>query len=469
MDVRPIDLPQKICHNPGSYPMLIKERIFILALLKDALSFLVVVPLVTISGLYFTKQLRAVQFRTLPLSLRLMSPKSNGAGISSFGAIAAVLGGNLGTGNIAGIAVALTTGGPGALFWMWIMAFLGAVLKYVGSYLGVRYRQTQEDGRVVGGPMHYLKSALGRPKLASLYCFLLIGGAMTTGNMVQVNSLSLPLAQAGYSPFLMGLVMAVLLGATLLGGMKRFTHVVSCVVPFMAAGYLGACLYILWAHSVHILPAFETIFSSAFGLSPALGGALGYGIFASLQAGFDRGLFATDAGLGLAAILHAPVNTPTTHVPSNAIAQGIMSVLSPLIVMCVCMVTGLVLMTTGAWQIPGLESTNQCMHAFCVGLSHDKAGFVVLVTLFFFAFTTVLTWSYCADRAVAFLFGEKRVRPFQVLFVALVPLGSLVSVTAAWQLADIFLAFMLLINVFALFALRKEVIEDTRAFLKNKG
>lgn len=432
------------------------------------MSFLVVIPLVTVSGLYFTQKLRAVQFRKLPLSVRLMSPKSNGASISSFGAIAAVLGGNLGTGNIAGIAVALSTGGPGALFWMWVMAFLGAILKYVGSYLGVTYRETQADGRVVGGPMYYLKNAVGRPKLATIYCLLLIAGALTTGNMVQVNSLSLPLTQAGYSPFIMGLVMAVLLGATLLGGMTRFTHVVSCVVPFMAAGYLGTCIYILWAHSVHIMPALETIVKSAFGLSPALGGALGYSIFASVQAGFDRGLFATDAGLGLAAILHAPVNTPSDRVPSNAIAQGIMSVLSPLIVMCVCMVTGLVLMTTNAWQMPGLESTNLCMHAFCVGLSHDSAGMIVLITLFFFAFTTVLTWSFCADRAVAFLFGEHRVRAFQILFVALVPVGSIVSATDAWQLADIFLGFMLLINVFALFVLRTDVIRETRAFLSKQ-
>lgn len=424
-------------------------------------------PLVTLSGTYFSWVLRGVQFRKLGLALRLVSPRGSATGMSSFGAIAAVLGGNLGTGNIAGIAVALTTGGPGALFWMWIMAFLGSILKYVGSYLGVTYRVKNAEGVYVGGPMYYLSKGLKKPFIAKIYCILLICGAITTGNMVQVNSLTLPLGDAGFSPLLFSVLMAGLLAITILGGMKRFSHVVSAVVPFMALVYLGICSYILMAHTSQIMPALENIVTCAFGYKPLVGGALGYSLFAALQSGFDRGLFATDSGLGLAAILHAPVTTTSELVPSNAVAQGVMSVLSPLIVMCVCMLTGLVLMVTDAWQVPGLESTNQCMEAFCVGLGHSKAGIIVLFTLFFFAFTTVLTWSFCAGRAVAYLFGERYVHFFQIFFVAVVPLGGLVSVTLAWQLADVFLNLMLLLNVYALWGLRRPVIEATRDFLKK--
>lgn len=442
--------------------------IFILTILKDFLSFTVVVPLVTLVGGYFTYKLRGIQFRKLGLAVRLISPKGSDAGISSFGAIAAVLGGNLGTGNIAGIAVALTTGGPGSLFWMWIMAFLGSILKYVGSYLGVSYREMNNKGQYVGGPMYYLSKGLKKPFMAYVYCILLILGAVTTGNIVQVNSLTLPLTEAGYSPLYVSLLMALLLAGTTLGGMQRFSHVVSAIVPFMALAYLVTCGYILAGHTAQILPALKTIVDSAFDLKPLAGGAAGYGVFVALQSGFDRGLFATDSGLGLAAILHAPVTTQSDKVPSNAIAQGIMSVLSPLIVMCVCMLTGLVLMVTKAWQIPGLESTNQCMEAFCVGLGHSSAGFIVLVTLFFFAFTTVLTWAFCAGRAVAYLMGEEANKWFQVFFVCVVPLGGVLSVSLAWQMADIFLNLMLLLNMVGLWGLRRPVIEHTRVFLEGR-
>ena len=415
--------------------------------LKELISVYLLIPFVAIVGLIFSIRFQFVQCTHVTKAWKFffgdrdLSKRSN-----SFSAVAAVLGGNLGTGNISGIAVALTMGGPGALFWMWIMATFGAILKFVGCVLGVLYRQKGQHGEFIGGPMYYIAKGLKQKTLARVYCLFAICAALTVGNMVQMNSLALPFTQAGVHPLLTGLMMSV----------------------------IAACLVILLLHVDDLLPALQLIVQSAFSNQAVTGGAAGFAVLQAIRIGFDRGLFATDVGVGIDSIVHSSVESkaPLTE---TALTQGLISTLSPFIVMLVCTLTGLVLIVTNVWQSGEFQSTNMCIEAFKRGFHFEFAGHVITITLFFFAFTTILTWSFCYDKAIEFLFSAKYIRLFQYLFVACVPLGALFHVGAIWTLADIFMNLMLIINVVALIGLYKEVSilfrtpERKQVFLRKPG
>lgn len=435
---------------------------------KTFLGLFVVLPFLAGVGLYFSWKLRWIQIHKLPLAFRLITRKSSGKeSISSFAALSAVLGGNLGTGNISGIAVAVTSGGPGALFWMWVMALFGSIIKFYGCFLGLRFRQLTERGGYVGGPMYYFHYGLNKPFLGKVFCVLTLIAAITVGGFVQVNSVTLPFYEFGVSPTVLGFGMAFFVGYVLLGGLKRFARMAMLIVPLMAVGYLGACLLILFNHPHAIIPALKLILYSAFDLSSFVGGVAGYSVMSALTSGFERGLFATDSGVGLAPMLHAPV---TDRAPGMdiALSQGLISMISPLIVMVVCTLTGVVLLVTGAWTGSGLESTNMCVEAFRRGFGLYEAGHIVTITLFFFAFTTILTWSFCADRAVEYLFGFEKTRYFQYLFIALIPVGAYAHVTLLWTIADISMSLMMALNVIGVLWLSPIVIRETRAFFYAK-
>ncbi len=425
---------------------------------KSALSLFVLIPLVAIVGIFFTIKFKFVQcthaFTAWKFFLKDRDTSDNRS--SSFSAVAAVLGGNLGTGNISGIAVALTMGGPGSIFWMWVMATFGSILKFVGCALGVLYRKRGESGQFVGGPMYYIAKGLGMKRAGKLYCILAILGALTVGNMVQMNSLALPFTQAGIPPLVTGIAVCILVAAVILGGFQRFSAVSTLLVPFMAVGYVLACGIILVLNLDKILPALNLIMTAAFAPTAVAGGVAGYTVLQGMRTGFDRGLFATDTGIGIDAIIHSSVDSKTS-LTQTALTQGLISTVSPLVVMLVCTLTGLVLIITDSWLVQGLESTNLCIEAFKRGFAFEYAGQIITITLFFFAFTTILTWSYCADKAVEYLFSSKMIRPFQYLFVACVPLGALFHVKFVWTLADIFMNMMLVLNVIALIGLYKEV------------
>jgi AGCS family alanine or glycine:cation symporter len=427
--------------------------------IKYLISVFLLIPMVTIAGFYLSYRLRFLQCTHWLKALKFfIKDRDPGQKSNSFSAVSAVLGGNLGTGNIAGIAVALSTGGPGAIFWMWIMATLGAILKFVGCALGILYRHRNIGGEFVGGPMHYLAKGLKMPNAAKLFCFFTAGSALTVGNLVQMNSLALPLTDLGIPPLLTGFTMAVLVGTVIIGGLKRFSQVVSKVVPIMALFYIVTCSIILLFNLPKLLPALQLILQSAFAPTPILGGIAGYSAIEAIRSGFDRGLFATDVGVGLAPIIHASVESHTSRI-KTALTQGLISTLSPLIVMFVCTLTGLVLITTGAWQITGLQSTNVCNEAFRIGLNLPWAGHIVTITLFFFAFTTILTWSFCADKAIEYLFSSRWIRPFQTLFVLFIPLGTFFQVSLVWSLADVFLNCMLIINLIGVIGLSQQIIK----------
>lgn len=426
--------------------------------LKNTLSLYLLIPFVALVGLAMSIRFKFVQCTNIVGAWKyfIQDRDPSGRRSSSFSALSAVLGGNLGTGNISGIAVALTIGGPGALFWMWVMALLGSVLKFINCTLGVLYREKNDQGEYVGGPMYYLAKGLKSKTAAALYSILAIFAALTVGNLVQMNSLALPFTKAGVHPLITGIGMALIIASVILGGLHRFSKVASFVVPFMAVGYVATCLIILLMHVEHIWPAIQIIYQCAFDPTAVVGGFAGYTLLAAIKVGFDRGLFATDVGVGIDAIVHASVESKSS-LPQTALTQGLISTLSPVIVMVVCSLTGLVLMVTQAWQVPGLESTNICIEAFQRGLGIPFAGHIITVTLFFFAFTTILTWSFCADKAVEYLFSRRMIKPFQFLFVAVIPLGALFHVTLVWTIADIFMNLMLILNLIGIVGLYREV------------
>lgn len=420
----------------------------------------IIFPGIIFFGFYLSLKLRFVQVFKLRQSIDCLTKGDSvqEGNISRFGAIASVLAGNFGTGNISGMAVALATGGPGALVWMWIMAFFGAAIQYASCILSVSYREKTKDGEYVGGPMYYLKKGLGFKKIAVLFALFTILGSITVGNFAQINSVILPLQKMGLNPFYTSVGIAFLVGIVILGGIQRLASFATYIVPLKAFLYLGAALTVLAFNYDKVLPALELMFKHAFGFSSVMGGMLGAGVLKALTTGFDRGLFATDAGTGVVPILQAGAKS------ENPIMDGIATLIAPLMVMIVCTTTGLVLLVTGAWQMPDLQSTNMVTHAFTIGLGSSIGEYVVVAALILFAYTTILAWSYCGEKALGYLIGAERGRYFRIFYVLLVPIGSLLQVNMVWTLADISITCMLAANLIGILGLSKQVIESTREF-----
>lgn len=427
-------------------------------LIKEWITLGLIFPIVVIFGGFLTVRLGFVQIVKLKKAISLVTLQERQGGLSSFGAMAAILGGNLGTGNISGVAVAMMTGGPGALLWMWLMALLASTTKYVGCFLGVHFQRQNLAGEWVGGPMFYLGEGLKSRALANLFCIFTITSALTVGNLVQVHALSLPIKDLNLNPLIFGIVMAMLVGGVIFGSLKSFSSIVSALVPIMAVAYIATCFIVLIIFRHNIIPSIELILSSAIGVTPMAGGAAGFTMTSAIRAGFDRGLFATDSGLGLAPILHGAVRDPSPDY-DNRHHQALISVLSPMVVMIVCSMTGLVLLSTQAIDKSYLSSTNMCMEAFRIGFSSLWAGHIVSITLFFFAFTTILTWSFCANRAVEYLAGPRLVNVFKIIFIALIPVGVYAHEHLVWLVADFSTNLMFLSNMIGLIALTGLVLK----------
>lgn len=411
-------------------------------------------------GLYLTIKLRFVQISQLKQSFCCLTQRNleSEGNISRFNAIATVLAGNFGTGNISGMAIAIATGGPGSLVWMWIMAFFGGAIQYASCILGIAFRAKTKTGEYVGGPMYYLRDGLGYKSFAIAFAIFTVFGAITVGNFAQTNSLLLPLEKIGFPPLASSIAIAIFVGIVILGGITRLANFASLIVPIKALLYLGTALVILSINLEKIPSAFALMFQHAFGFEQIAGGLAGYGVLKALTSGFDRGLFATDAGTGIVPILQASARS------EHPVMDGIASLIAPFLVMIVCTMTGLVLIITGAWQNPDLQSTNMVTHAFSVGLGTPIGGYIVIFALTLFAYTTILAWCYCGEKALEFLIGQRRSRLFRYVYIFLVPIGSLMQVNLIWTLADISITLMLFVNLIGVTALSKYVIGESREF-----
>ena len=359
------------------------------------------------------------------------------------------------------MAIALTTGGPGALVWMWVMAFLGAAIQYASCLLGVKYRMRNKDNELVGGPMYYLTHGLGLKSLGILFSLILILAAFAVGNFAQVNSIVLPLQSLGIPKLVSGFVMAFFVALVILGGLKRMAKVSSAVVPVMALFYIGTAWIIIGLYAKEVIPAFSLMFKYAFSTSAVGGGILGYTVLKALTTGFDRAIFATDAGTGTVPILQSSART------HHAAASGVVTLIAPFLVMIVCTTTALVLIVTGAFGVSELQSTNLVAYAFEKGVGNFWGSLVITISLTLFGYTTTLAWASCMDRGVEFLFGKSYIRIFQFLYVLAVPLGSILYIDFVWVLADICLTFLLILNLIGVVGLSKEVIGESSAYFNS--
>jgi AGCS family alanine or glycine:cation symporter len=428
--------------------------------LNEQFTLFLVLPAIFLLGIYFTWRLRALQVTKLTLSAKLLleGDKDEPGDISHYQALSAVIAGNLGTGNISGMAVALASGGPGALVWMWIMAFFGSTIQYASCVLGVKYRKKDVEGDWVGGPMYYLQYGLRSPFFAAVFAIVTIIAAVTVGNFAQINSIILPLQKMGMPSVVAGVALAVFVALVTLGGVKRLAKVSSSIVPVMAIVYLLASLSVLGMHYAKVVPALHRMLQEAFSMEALSSGALGFGVLKAMTVGFKRGVFATDAGTGIVPILQSSAKT------KHPVIDGLVTLIAPFIVMIMCTTTGLVLMVTGASESSILKSTNMVTYAFSSVLGKQFGSSIVVLCLFLFAYTTVIAWGCCGQRAAEFLIGKKRARLFQYLYLLLIPVGAVVHVDAVWLMADLAISLMLFTNLIAITGLSKEVIASTEEF-----
>ena len=443
--------------------------------------------IILLGGFWLTICLRCVQVRHLPLALKWMvRNEEEGKGeVSSFAALCTALSATIGTGNIVGVATAIDTGGPGALFWMEIAAFLGMATKYTEGFLAVKYREIDENGHALGGPFYYIEKGMG-PKwkwLAKFFAlFGAIAGAFGIGTITQVNGIATAV-EGFFDPnqahtvnmgvfgthtwaiIIASLVVAILAGLVLIGGIKRIGNVATIIVPFMIILYAVSVLILLVFNANKIPEAIVLIVKGAFNPQAVGGGLLGSFMIA-VQAGVARGIFSNEAGLGSAPIAAAAAQT------NEPVRQGLVTMTGTFIdTIIVCTLTGLSVVITGGWMQDGLEGGAITTYAFSNGLPFpNKVGaFILMICLSFFAFTTILGWDYYSERCVEYLTrgSRKAVKAYRWIYILAVFIGPYLTVSAVWNIADIFNGLMAFPNMIALFALSGVAAKETRDFFKS--
>ena len=414
------------------------------------------------TGIYLTIGLKGMSITHIPYAFRQLFKGRKGSGegeISPFNALMTALSSTVGTGNIAGVATAIGIGGPGALFWMWCTALVGLATKYSEAVLAVNYRETDELGKKVGGPMYYIKNGLGKKWRWLGVAFAIFGSLAGFGlaNTVQSNAVSQVLESNFHVPTLYsGILMAVLVGIVLLGGIKRIAVVAGKLVPFMAITYFLATLCILLLNASELPAAIVFIVDSAFNGAAATGGFAGATIMLALRMGVARGIFSNESGLGSAPIAHAAAET------NSPVRQGTIAMLGTFIdTLIICTMTGLVLVVTGVWNGEP-QGAAMTLSAFKAELPYGDIILSVCIVLF--AFTTMLGWSYYGERCAEFLLGPKVIFPFRVLWVIGVFLGTQMSLELVWKMSDALNGMMAIPNLIALVLLAPVVFKLTREY-----
>ncbi len=414
-------------------------------------------------GIYLTVGLRAITWRRLAYSLRLLwqsrsSAPDDKGDITSFQALMTALSATVGSGNIAGVATAIYLGGPGAVFWMWATALFGMASKYGEAVLAVHFREVDELGNHVGGPMYYIQNGLGSRWRWLAVLFSLFGAlaAFGIGNTVQANTVATAVESSLHLPvWVSGLVMAIFTGAVIIGGVRRLGAVAATLVPFMAISYIAGALIIILLNIEQVPTALMTIFHHAFTGTAAAGGFAGATVLMAIHFGVARGLFSNEAGLGSAPIAHAAAKT------KDPVHQGLIAMLGTFIdTLVVCTMTALVIILTGSWT-SGQTGVTLTSAAFNTGLAQG-GGVVVTLALTLFAFTTLLGWSYYGERCAEYLFGVQAIQPFRILWVIAIPIGAMGNLGMVWTIADILNGLMAIPNLIALLALSPIIFHLTR-------
>jgi len=420
-------------------------------------------------GLFLSIGLKFLPIRSLGTGFRLLfkgrpseDEKKEGE-IPPVQALTTALSATIGTGNIAGVATAIFLGGPGALFWMWMTALVGMATKYSEAVLAVKYREVDELGNHVGGPMYYIRNGLGKNWAWLAFAFALFGAvaAFGIGNTVQANSIAAAIeSNFDISPWVTGLLVMVFAGTVLFGGIRRIGGVTAILVPIMALLYCSSALVILALNAPAIPDALSLVFTYAFTPIAAQGGFAGAAVWAALRFGVARGIFSNEAGLGSAPIAHAAAQT------KDPVKQGFIAMLGTFIdTIIVCSLTGLVILISGVWD-SGVSGAALTSLAFSQGLPYF-GGYLVAVSLTLFAFTTIIGWSFYGERCAEYLCGVKIILPYRILWICAIPLGALLNLEFIWLVADTFNAMMALPNLIALALLSPVVFKVTRDYRKK--
>ena len=428
------------------------------------------------TGIWLTLILRGLQFGMLFYALkqafRPHPKKDDGSDhegdVSHFGALMTALSATIGTGNIAGVATAVVTGGPGAVFWMWITAIFGMATKYGEGVLAVKYRVTNSKGEMSGGPMYYIENGLGKKWkwLAFLFAFFGVMASFGIGSTVQANSV----AQAVHSSFgidtwITGVVLTLITAFVVLGGIQSISRVSSVVVPFMAVLYIVGGLVVVAMHFDLLLPALKVIMHDAFTGQAVAGGVVG----TVIRYGVARGVFSNEAGMGSAPIAAAAAKT------DHPVRQALVSMTGTFLdTIIVCSITGIVLVmgilqsNGGEFAVPDLKGAALTTATFDAMLS-GYGGWVVTIGLIFFAYSTTLGWCYYGEKCATYVFGDKSVPMYRVIYVATVMLGTVLSMDMVWAAADTFNGLMAVPNLIALLLLSKVIVQETRDFKAKRA
>ena len=417
------------------------------------------------TGIFLTLGLGLLPWRKLRFAFRLLLGGFKGQGegdIPPFRALMTSLSATIGTGNIAGVATAMTLGGPGALFWMWLTALFGMAMKYAEAVLAVRYREQDDLGGFSGGPMYYIRNGLG-PRFAILSGAFALFGAMAgfgLANTVQSNSVAQVLGDQFQVHWLItGVALMVIVGAVILGGIQRIAATASAVVPAMAIAYVVMSALVIALHIEQVPEALGTIIDSAFNGASAAGGFAGASVWAAIRFGVARGIFSNEAGLGSAPIAHAAART------NEPVEQGLIAMLGTFIdTLVVCTMTGLVIMLTGVLE-SGISGASLTALAF--GSAIPGGELVVTVGVVLFATTTMIGWSFYGERCVVYLFGTRGIMPFRVLWVLAIPVGAATDLGLIWLIADTLNALMAIPNLIALLLLSPVVFTLSKSYFRR--
>lgn len=422
------------------------------------------------TGIYFTLRLGLLQIIQLPRAFSYIFAKdkdSEGEGdVSSFAALCTALAATIGTGNIVGVATAIATGGPGALFWMWVAAFFGMATKYAEGVLAIKYRVVDENGQMSGGPMYYIERGLNNKWLARMFAFFGVAVAyLGIGTFTQVNSISTAVSISFGVPEIITVVVVTLLVALVtLGGIKSISKTAEIIVPFMAILYSAGALFILITHIGEVPGAIKLVVESAFTPAAAFGGFAGATIIQAMQRGVARGVFSNEAGLGSAPIAAAAAKT------KSAVRQGLISMTGTFIdTMIICTMTGLTLIITGMWSSAEYEGAQMTTEAFKMGFGSVPivGQGIVTIGLIFFAFTTIIGWNYYGERCAEYLWGVKSIKIYRIVFILIIASSAIMKLEMIWIVADIVNGLMAFPNLIGLLGLSSEVIQETNKYFKT--
>ncbi|MDF1544559.1 MAG: sodium:alanine symporter family protein [bacterium] len=426
------------------------------------------------TGLFISFRLGWIQLRQLKHSVDITRGKyddpSHEGDVSHFQALSAALSATIGIGNIAGVAIAIHFGGPGALFWMWVTGILGTSLKYAECTLAMKYRKINPDGTASGGPMYYIEQALGWKWLAVVFASAASICALATGNAIQAFTVADQLySDFAFPQWITGLVIAILVGLVIIGGMKRIGKVTAVLSPLMTVIYVAGAMLIILLNIDKLPGAFSAIFTGAFTPTGAVGGFAGSTFMYTLVWGIKRGLFSNEAGQGSAPIAHAAAKT------DQPVREGTVAMMGPYIdTITICTLTGLAILVTDAWTVmvdgQALNASPLTAYAFKVGLPflNGYGSYIVTAAVLLFASSTMITWSYYGDRSIQYLFGNWIVTPYRYLYLVMIFVGAITHLEAVWAFGDTMLGLMALPNLVALVALSGVVTKMTKDYFAQE-